>query len=100
MRNKVTGNSKGYKLKNCKKCDKKFRRLWKEMCFNCYRKKYPQMKEGVYFKYSFPCKDATKRIYDVKTHKMGKYFYGVLYLPTSLIGKKVKIKIVENEKEK
>lgn len=92
---KSTGNASQWALKECENCRNQIRREWKYKghfyCYNCYMKKCKRIYFG---RPPMGLKDALDIVREIKCSS-SKSPVGYLYLPKILIGKKVKLILVD-----
>jgi hypothetical protein len=97
--------TKAKNITNCEECKKKCKKLYRmedgrKVCYKC---KYRILKETGQLMYAMPktipIEDILNKEYDVKCGGSKKYVYGVIYANRALIGRKVKLILVEENKK-
>jgi hypothetical protein len=93
------------KFSNCEECKKKSKRLYKleDGRKVCYRCKYKILKKEGLLMYKVPkllsIQEILSKQYDVKCGGNNKYIYGTISVNRALIGHKVKLILVEDNKK-
>ena len=94
--------------RNCEECDKNIKRFYrtkgKTMCYNCYISKLTLIMGGNKGRKPLSKEQALNKVYLVKSYKYGKndkvYINAFINVPKVLAGKKVQLKIIEEDGSK